>query len=55
MFSNDVDIILEEYMRFEEGGQVLVARQCALDTKSDKRAVQYLVGRHWDEAPKGSI
>jgi hypothetical protein len=55
MFSNDVDVILEEYMRFEEEGQVLVARQCALDVKSGNRAVQYLVGRHWDQAPKGSI
>eukprot|EP00882_Tetradesmus_deserticola_P002483 GHRQ01002644.1.p1 GENE.GHRQ01002644.1~~GHRQ01002644.1.p1 ORF type:complete len:401 (+),score=159.82 GHRQ01002644.1:1044-2246(+) len=55
MFSNEVDVIVEEYLRFEEEGQVLVARQCCLDVKSGKRAVQYLVGRHWDEAPKGSI
>lgn len=55
MFSNEVDIITEEYMRLEEDGQVLVARQCCLDVKSGKRAVQYLVGRHWDKPPKGSI
>ncbi|WIA17471.1 hypothetical protein OEZ85_014311 [Tetradesmus obliquus] len=55
MFGNDVDVILEEYMRFEEEGKVLVARQCCLDSKSGKRAVQYLVGRWWEHAPKGSI
>lgn len=55
MFGNDVDLITEEYMRLEEDGQVLVARQCCLDVKSGKRAVQYLVGRRYETPPKGHV
>lgn len=55
MFGGDYDLIMEEYMRLEDEGQVLVARQCCLDPKSGKRAVQYLVGRRMEVPPKGHV
>lgn len=56
MFSNDVDYIVEEYMRFEgPEKKVLVTRQCCLEVKSGKHALQFLVGQHWDTPPRGSI
>lgn len=55
MFSNAVDIITEEYMRLEEGGNVLVARQCCLQVSTGKRAVQYLVGRRHAQPLKGHV
>lgn len=42
-------------MRLEQGGQVLVARQCCLHVASGKRAVQYLVGRRMDAPPRGHV
>jgi len=50
-----VDVILEEYLKLEEGGQVLVARQCCLQVATGKRAVQYLVGRRLEHPPKGHV
>eukprot|EP00879_Flechtneria_rotunda_P014046 GHRR01014674.1.p1 GENE.GHRR01014674.1~~GHRR01014674.1.p1 ORF type:complete len:125 (+),score=16.62 GHRR01014674.1:2-376(+) len=55
LFSNDVDLIYEEYMRLEEDGQVLVGRQCALEVKTGTKAIQFLVGRRLDKPPKGAV
>jgi hypothetical protein len=56
MFSNDVDYIVEEYLRFEgPEKKTLVTRQCCLELATGRHAVQYLVGHHWDKPPKGSI
>jgi hypothetical protein len=55
LLSDAVDVILEEYLRLEEGGQVLVARQCCLQVATGKRAVQYLVGRRLERPPKGHV
>lgn len=55
MWGSDFDIITEEYMRLEDDGQVIVARQCCLDIKSGKRAVQYLVGKRYEVPPKGHV
>jgi len=55
LLSDAVDVILEEYLKLEEGGQVLVARQCCLQVATGKRAVQYLVGRRLEHPPKGHV
>jgi len=39
MFGN-VDYIMEEYMRLEEGGDVIVDRMCCLEVKSGNKATQ---------------
>ncbi|KAF6257129.1 hypothetical protein COO60DRAFT_33644 [Scenedesmus sp. NREL 46B-D3] len=43
-FSDKVEVIMEEYMRLEEGGQVIVDKMTGLHVESGKRATQYLVG-----------
>lgn len=43
-FSDRVEIIMEEYMRLEAGGDVIVDKQTCLHVESGKRAMQYLVG-----------
>jgi hypothetical protein len=56
MFSNDVDYIVEEFVRFEgPEKKCLVTRQCCLEVSTGRTATQYLVGHHWDKPPKGSI
>lgn len=43
-FSDRVEIIMEEYMRLEQGGEVIVDKMTCLHVESGKRATQYLVG-----------
>jgi hypothetical protein len=35
-----IDYVMEEYMRLEEGGQVIVDRMCCLEVKSGNTATQ---------------
>jgi hypothetical protein len=51
----NIDIVMEEYLRLEESGQVIVDRQCLLELKTGRKAIQYLVGRRHDVPPKGHV
>lgn len=52
-FSDEVDVIYEEYMILEQDSNVLVDRMTCLHVPSQKRACQYLVGWRRELPPKG--
>ncbi|KAF6265361.1 RNA dependent RNA polymerase-domain-containing protein [Scenedesmus sp. NREL 46B-D3] len=44
-FGRKVDLILEDYLTLEEGGQVIVDRMCCLEVATGRRVTQYQVAR----------
>lgn len=50
-----IDYVMEEYMRLEEGGQVIVDRMCCLEVKSGNTATQYVVGHRHAVPPRGHV
>jgi hypothetical protein len=57
--SDTVDAVYEEYMKIEpanipgQQGRIILARQCAYQPSTQKRAVQYMVGTYMAKPPKG--
>ena len=51
LFATEPDFVTEEYSRLEDGGAVIVSRQCCRHYASGRTATQYLVGEWAGEAP----
>jgi hypothetical protein len=50
-FGRKVDIILEDYLTLEEGGQVIVDKMCCYEVSTGRRITQYQVARLRPDKP----
>jgi hypothetical protein len=50
-FGRKVDIILEDYLTLEEGGQVIVDRMCCYEVSTGRRIEQFQVARLRPDKP----